>query len=83
MKAVLRACGGSASASVRQITMMKSAPRAPEANHLWPLITQSSPSSTASVWISVGSEPATSGSVIEKQERILPSHSGRSHFSFW
>ena len=29
-----------------------------------------------------GSEPATSGSVIEKQERISPSSSGLSHASF-
>jgi hypothetical protein len=32
-------------------------------NHFRPLITQSSPSRTAEVWMSVGSDPATSGSV--------------------
>ena len=51
-------------------------------NHLWPLITQSSPSFTAFVWMSVGSEPATSGSVIAKQERARPSASGRRYRSF-
>ena len=55
---------------------------APEMNHLWPLITQSSPSFTAFVWISVGSEPATSGSVIAKHERARPSASGRRYRSF-
>ena len=54
----------------------KPAPWAPEMNHLWPLITQSSPSRTARVWIRVGSLPATSGSVIAKQERTRPSHRG-------
>ena len=49
---------------------------APEVNHLWPLITHSSPSSSARVWSVVGSEPATSGSVIEKQLRMSPSSSG-------
>ena len=34
------------------------------------------------VWISVGSEPATSGSVIAKQLIAMPSHSGRRYFSF-
>ena len=32
--------------------------------------------------MSVGSEPATSGSVMAKQERAVPSHSGRRYFSF-
>ena len=58
------------------------APCAPEENHLWPFSTQSSPSRTAVVWIKVGSEPATSGSVIEKQERARPSARGRRYFSF-
>jgi len=76
-KAVLRAWGGWASGSVFAITMAKAAPRAPEMNHLWPFRTQWSPSRTAVVRMPVGSEPATSGSVIAKQERTLPSTSGR------
>ena len=44
-------------------------------NHLWPLITHSSPSRTAWVLSSVGSAPAP-GSVIEKQLRMVPSSSG-------
>ena len=39
---------------------------APLVNHLWPLITHSSPSCTARVRRPVGSAPETSGSVIEK-----------------
>ena len=77
MKAELRAWGGSASGSVLAMTMAKAAPRAPEMNHLWPLMTQSLPSSRARVWIRVGSEPATSGSVIAKHDRFTPSHRGR------
>src|SRR5205809_386965 len=82
MKAELRACGGSASGLVRAMRIANAAPRAPEMNHLCPLTTQSSPSCTAVVWISVGSEPATSGSVIAKHERCTPSHNGRRYFSF-
>src|SRR5207302_10341890 len=33
--------------------------------------------------MSVGSEPATSGSVMAKQDRVTPSHRGRRYFSFW
>ena len=64
------------------IAIATAAPTAPEVNHLWPLITHSSPSSTARVCRVRGSDPATSGSVIEKQERISPSSSGRSQRSF-
>ncbi len=56
--------------------MAKAAPSAPLENHLWPSITHSSPSSTARVRSVVGSEPATSGSVIEKNERARPATSG-------
>src|SRR3972149_2746190 len=76
-RAEVRAWGGSASGSVRAMTMAKRAPWAPEENHLWPLSTQSSPSLTAVVWMRVGSDPATSGSVIAKQERHSPLASGR------
>jgi hypothetical protein len=39
-------------------------------------MTHSSPSSTARVLRSVGSDPETSGSVIEKNDRVSPSTSG-------
>ena len=77
MKAVFAACGMSGWSSVRAIRMANCAPRAPEMNHLCPFTTQWSPSSVARVWISVGSDPATSGSVIAKHERMRPSQSGR------
>ena len=48
-----------------------------EMNHLCPLITHSSPSTYPVDWMSVGSEPATSGSVIAKQLVATPSQSGR------
>ena len=63
------------------MTIATEAPTAPEVNHLWPSITHSSPSSSARVWSVVGSEPETSGSVIEKQLRISPSSRGWSHSS--
>ena len=44
MNAVLAACGISGSSSVRAMRIANLAPRAPEMNHLWPLITHSSPS---------------------------------------
>jgi hypothetical protein len=81
MKPVLAACGFSGSSSVRAIRIAKAARRAFEMNHLWPFATQSSPSRTAFVWMSVGSDPATSGSVIAKQLITWPSQSGRRYFS--
>ncbi len=76
-----RRCG-SASGSVTAITIPNAAPSAPDENHLCPSITQSSPSRRAVVRRVVGSEPGTSGSVIEKNERISPATSGRSQRSF-
>jgi hypothetical protein len=70
-----RACGV-ASGSVTAITIANAAPSAPVVNHLWPSMTQSSPSSVAVHDSSVGFEPAFSGSVIEKHERISPRASG-------
>ena len=58
------------------MAIANSAPLAPEVNHLWPLITHSPSTSSALVCSVVGSEPETSGSVIEKQLRISPSSSG-------
>ena len=49
-------CGG-LSGFVTAITRMKSAFDALDANHLWPLITYSSPSRSAWVLIMVGSLP--------------------------
>ena len=79
---LIRRCGG-ASGSVTAITIPKAAPSAEEENHLCPSITHSSPSSTAVVRRPVGSAPETSGSVIEKNERAVPSTSGRRKRSFW
>ena len=64
------------------MTMANVAPMAPLVNHLWPLITQSSPSRAARVCRPVGSAPDTSGSVIEKQDRMSPFTSGFSHLPF-
>ena len=76
-----RRCG-SPSGSVFAITMPKSDPSALLLNHLWPLMTHSSPSRTARVCRPVGSAPETSGSVIEKKERISPATRGFSQRSF-
>ena len=76
------ACGIAGSSSVRAIRIANAAPLAPEMNHLCPFTTHVSPSRTARVWMSVGSEPATSGSVIAKHERTMPSQRGRRYFSF-
>ena len=56
--------------------------QAPDENHLWPSITQSSPSRTARVRRVVGSEPDTLGSVMEKNDLTSPATSGRSQRSF-
>ena len=65
------------------MAIRKSAIMPLDVNHLWPLITHSLPFSTAVVESKVGSEPALSGSVIEKADRRRPSSSGCSHRSFW
>ena len=72
----------SAFGSVTTIAIRKSAIMPLDVNHLWPLITHSSPSSSAVVESSVGSDPAVFGSVIENAERILPSSSGCSQRFF-
>ena len=56
---------------VTAITIRKSATDPLVVNHLCPLITHSSPSRTADVVNSVGSDPAVLGSVIEKAERSV------------
>ena len=84
MNAVLapRAPSGTSS-SVRAMRMANEARAAPEMNHLCPLITHSSPSCTTWVRMNVGSEPATSGSVMAKQDETTPSHSGFRYDAFW
>ena len=54
----------------------------PVDHHLRPLITTSSPSTTAVASMLVASEEATPGSVIVNAERIWPSSSGSSHSAF-
>ncbi len=66
----------------RHITMKKSASIPFDVNHLWPLMTQSSPSRTASVSMERGSDPAWSGSVMENPDCSSPSIRGSSHFRF-
>src|ERR1039458_6822363 len=53
----------------------------PVLHHLRPLTTTSSPSSTAVACMLVASEDATSGSVMQNAERILPSSNGSSQRS--
>ena len=70
---------GCTSGLVTAITIRKSATDPLDVNHLCPLMTHSSPSRTADVFNSVGSDPAVSGSVIEKADRRSPSKSGCNH----
>src|SRR5258708_39096355 len=65
-----------------KIEILQRGSPAPEDHHLLPLITYSSPSRTMLDWMLVASEEATSGSVMEKQERISPASSGFSQRSF-
>ena len=62
--------------------MAKSERLAFETIHLWPVITQESPSRTARVRSERGSEPARSGSVMAKQDCVRPATSGSSHCFF-
>ena len=65
---------GGTSGSVRATRIANCARRVFEMNHLWPLMIHSSPSFSARVSMSVGSEPATSGSVMAKHDMAVPSH---------
>ena len=56
---------------------------APEVHHFSPLITYSSPSSTAVAAMLVASDEATPGSVMPKADLISPFNKGVSHSSFW
>src|SRR3954452_17699359 len=73
---------GRASGSVTAMTIRKSAIEPFVENHLWPLMTNSSPSRTARVRSVVGSDPATPGSVIENADFRSPASSGSSQRSF-
>ena len=73
---------GPSGSVTRHMTMKKSASMPLDVNHLWPLMTQSSPSRTAEVSRDRGSEPGLWGSVIEKPDSISPSMSGSSHCCF-
>ena len=70
------------SSRTRTITMKKSAASPFDVNHLWPLMTHSSPSRTADVSSERGSEPGLWGSVIEKPDSRTPSIRGISHCCF-
>ncbi len=70
-----------ASGSVTAKMVVKAAMFAPVVNHLCALMIHSSPSWTAVDEISVGSEPATSGSVSPTDDRIWPATSGLSQRS--
>src|SRR5437868_3643363 len=68
--------GALASVLPMKIEILQRGSPAPDDHHLVPLITYSSPSRTMLDWILVASEEATSGSVIEKHERISPASNG-------
>ena len=55
---------------------------APDVHHFSPLITYSSPSSTAVAAILIASEDATPGSVIPKADLISPANKGFNQVSF-
>ena len=82
MICTMRPGRSSSGSPARHITMKKSAAKPFDVNHLWPLITHSSPTWTALVLIERGSDPALSGSVMENPDCMVPSTRGRSHFSF-
>jgi hypothetical protein len=69
------------SGSVTTMTMRNAAVRALDEKYFHPLITHSSPSSTAEQVNCWGSEPAW-GSVIEYEEKTSPSSRGWRYFFF-
>ena len=74
-----RCRSASGSVSPMKTRILQSGWPTPVDHHLRPLITTSSPSTTAVAAMLVASEEATSGSVIVNAERIRPSSSGSSH----
>src|SRR6202451_4207989 len=76
-------CGGAEGSLLpMNIAILHRGSPAPEDHHFRPLITYSSPSRTMPDAMLVASEDATSGSVLDKQDRISPASKGFSHFSF-
>ena len=71
------------SGSVTAMTTAQAAPSNPVVNHLCPSITTSEPSNRAVVLMTVGLEPACSGSVIAKHDRTSPSSNGSRNSRFW
>ncbi len=65
----------------KMATLARGSPR-PLVHHFLPLSTISSPSTMAVACMLVASEEATSGSVMQKTERISPFKSGLSQRSF-
>ena len=67
------------------MTTIQSAPSKPVVNHLWPSMTHwRSPSSRrAVVDMTVGLEPACSGSVMAKHDRAAPSRTGCKNRARW
>ena len=78
-----RAYGLSASGSVTTMAMAQAAPSNPVVNHLCPSRTHSPSSSRAVELMTVGFEPACSGSVIAKHDRTSPARSGSRNSAFW
>ncbi len=64
------------------MTIPSSAPSAPVMNHFRPEISNPPATGLASVASRLGSEPAPSGSVIKKQERIWARAKGANQRSF-
>ena len=80
---VCRECrSASGSVSPMKTRILQSGLPMPVENHLRPLMTTSSPSTTAVAAMLVASEEATSGSVMQKALRISARSSGSSHCSF-
>src|SRR5256885_11473466 len=65
-----------------KIAILQRGSPAPDDHHLRPLMTYSSPSRTIEVSMFVASDEATSGSVIVKADRILPSSKRSSQCRF-
>ena len=75
-----RRCGASSGlVKPMKIISSQSGLSTPEVHHFRPLMTSESPSRVMVVAMLLASELATAGSVIAKQDRIVPSSSGTSH----
>src|SRR5712664_2617992 len=74
--------GAKGSVLPMKIAILQRGSPAPEAHHLRPLMTYSSPSRMILASMFVASDEATAGSVIAKHDRISPASSGLSQGSF-